>query len=69
MSQQLIIQALDALLPDSDHPQHAEIEVDIGSGKITAIRAGVREMALEPSLGSETLKLKKGLVLLPGLLE
>ena len=69
MSQKIIFQALDALLPNSDHPQTAEIEVDVGSGKITAIRAGVDELALDPSSDSEILRLEKGLILLPGLLE
>ena len=69
MPQRLIVYASDAILPNSDQSQPAEIEVDLESGKILAVRTGANKPLLDHSSAFETFNVRKGLVLLPGLLE
>jgi hypothetical protein len=65
-SSTLVVLAPRALLPGSDQPQAATIEIDTVSGKITAVHQG-----LKPELGSDgqTLRVDETKILLPGLIE
>ena len=65
-SSRLVVLAPQALLPGSDLPQAATIEVDTVSGKITDVHHGLR-----PELGAnaEVLEVDESKILLPGLIE
>jgi uncharacterized protein YjdB len=65
-SSTLVIHAPKALLPGSNQPQSATIEVDTATGKITAVHQG-----LKSDLGSEgqQITIDESKILLPGLIE
>ena len=65
-SSSLFVLAPRALLPGSDLPQPATIEVDTVTGKILKVHHG-----LKPDLasGGEVVKVDEGKILLPGLIE
>lgn len=65
-SSRLVVLAPKALLPGSDLPQAATIEVDITTGKILEVHHG-----LQPELAGdgEVLRVDENKILLPGLIE
>lgn len=65
----LTILAEQAVLPGKLELVSAAIDVDLATGKITAIREGVDEKAGDIKAGVQTIRVPKGRALLPGLLE
>jgi imidazolonepropionase-like amidohydrolase len=65
-SSRLVVLAPRALLPGSDLPQAATVEVDTTTGKIVNVHHGLKP---ELASGAEVLKVDEGKILLPGLIE
>lgn len=65
----LIVSALRALLPSSDDPQAAIIEIDLDSGTITKVASGSDLTGFAQVSDVEVLRLGDEHVLLPGLME
>ena len=65
-SSSLVVLAPSALLPGSHLPQPATIEIDTATGKIVDVHHGLKP---ELASGAEVVKLDKGKILLPGLIE
>jgi hypothetical protein len=65
-SSRLVVLAPRALLPGSDLPQAATIEVDTTTGKILEVHHGLKP---ELAADNEVLKVDESRILLPGLIE
>jgi hypothetical protein len=65
-SSRLVVLAPKALLPGSNLPQAATIEVDVTTGKILEVHHGLKP---ELASGAEVLEVDESKILLPGLIE
>lgn len=65
-SSRLVVLAPQALLPGSNSPQAATIEVDVCTGKILEVHHGLKP---EIAGNGDVLKVDEGKILLPGLIE
>jgi len=65
-SSRLVVLAPKALLPGSDLPQAATIEVDVSTGKILEVHHGLKP---DVASGAEVLDVDESKILLPGLIE
>jgi len=65
-SSRLVVLAPKALLPGSNLPQAATIEVDVTTGKILDVHHGLKP---DIATGAEVLEVDESKILLPGLIE
>jgi hypothetical protein len=65
-SSRLVVLAPKALMPGSDLPQAATIEVDVSTGKILEVHHGLKP---DVASGAEVLEVDASKILLPGLIE